>query len=256
MEQGFALIAVCIGLFLISTLYSSVGHGGASGYLALLSLTAFGQMDSAWLKQHAWVLNLAVAGLAFVHYSKNGHHVLSKSIPFLLASVPFAFIGGYLEVDGAIYDTLLSLTLIYAALRLYSGQHHTVEATFEPVRLQAYSFGAGIGFFSGIIGVGGGIFLSPILLLKKWATPKTAAATAALFIWVNSAAGLLGATASGQLNLEINILFPFLIAVGIGGFIGSRYGSRYADQKTVQNILIVVLLLASIKRIIDILFLF
>jgi hypothetical protein len=253
MEQGFALIALCIGLFFISILYSSVGHGGASGYLAVLSLTTYSQMDSAWLKQHAWVLNLAVAGIAFYHYSKSGHHVVSKSLPFIIASIPLAFIGGYLKVDGVIYDTLLSFTLLYAAIRLLINEENSVVQISEPKPIQAYSFGGGIGFLSGIIGVGGGIFLSPILLLKKWATPKSAAATAALFIWVNSAAGLLGATTSGQLVLETSTLLPFLLSVGIGGLLGSKYGSQRARPKTVQNILIAVLLIASVKRIVELL---
>jgi len=250
MDQGFALFAVCIGLFIISILYSSVGHGGASGYLALLSLTTYGEMQSAWLKQHVWVLNLVVAGLAFIHYSKAGHHSRSKTFPFLLASIPFAFIGGYLRVDGTLYDTLLSITLLYAAIRLLSANKEFDPSQItDPKKAQAYSFGAGIGLFSGIIGVGGGIFLSPILLLKRWASPKTAAATAALFIWVNSAAGLLGAAASSQLVLETSTLFPFIIAVLLGGLIGSRYGSLHAQQSTVRNLLVAVLLLASLKRI-------
>ncbi len=250
MDQGFALFIVCIGLFSISILYSSVGHGGASGYLALLSLTTYGEMQSAWLKQHVWVLNLIVAGLAFFHYSKAGHHILSKSLPFIVASVPFAFIGGFLRVDGAIYDSLLSITLLYAAIRLLNvNEDNTTKTELEPSKNQAYAFGAGIGLFSGIIGVGGGIFLSPILLLKKWATPKAAAATSALFIWVNSAAGLLGATASRQIVLEFHTLLPFIAAVLLGGLIGSRYGSLHAQQATVRNLLIAVLFLASVKRI-------
>ena len=255
MDQGFALFVICFGLFCISILYSSVGHGGASGYLAILSLTAYGGMESAWLKQHVWVLNLVVAGLAFFHYSKAGHHSSSKTIPFLLASVPFAFIGGYLRVDGTIYDTLLSITLLYAAIRLL--QVRKDDASFivqDPEKTQAYAFGGIIGLFSGIIGVGGGIFLSPLLLLKQWATPKSAAATAALFIWVNSASGLLGAATSGQLVLETQTLVPFIIAVLIGGFLGSRYGSLRAHQSTIRNILVAVLLLASTKRILELIF--
>ena len=163
------VLFLCAGIFFISILYSSVGHGGASGYLALLSLTAYGEMQSAWLKQHVWVLNLIVAGLAFFHYSKAGHHLLSKSLPFIAASIPFAFVGGFLRVDGAIYDTLLSITLLYAAVRLLTVKEHTgSDEELKPSKIQAYAFGAGIGFFSGIIGVGGGIFLSPLLLLKKF----------------------------------------------------------------------------------------
>ena len=195
-------------------------------------------------------LNLIVAGLAFFHYSKAGHHLLSKSLPFIAASIPFAFVGGFLRVDGTIYDTLLSITLLYAAVRLLTVKEHTgSDEELEPSKNQAYAFGAGIGFFSGIIGVGGGIFLSPLLLLKKWATPKSAAATAALFIWVNSAAGLLGAASSNQIVLELHTLLPFIVAVLFGGFFGSRYGSLYAKQATVRNLLVAVLLLASFKRI-------
>jgi len=249
------VLFVCAGLFLISILYSSVGHGGASGYLALLSVTTYAGMQSAWLKQHVWVLNLVVAGLAFFHYSKAGHHLLSKSLPFILASIPFAFIGGFMRVDGTVYDTLLSITLLYAAFRLLSVRDQKdITVELEPSRNQAYVFGAGIGFFSGIIGVGGGIFLSPLLLLKNWATPKTAAATSALFIWVNSASGLLGATASNQLVLELQTLLPFTTAVLFGGIIGSRYGSLYAKQITIRNLLVAVLFLASIKLIFNLIF--
>jgi len=253
MEQEVALFAICFALFLVSILYSSVGHGGASGYLAVLSLTSYGQLSSPWLKQHAWVLNLAVAGLAFYHYSKANHHIFSKTLPFIVASIPFAFLGGFLKIDGAIYDTLLSITLVYAAVRILSNTDVEFVEVTNPQRKEAYTYGAGIGFVSGIIGVGGGIFLSPILLLKRWATPKSAAATAAMFIWVNSAAGLFGAAASNQLIIEPSTLLPFLFSVLIGGLIGSRYGALYANQKTVQYLLVCVLLLASGKRIFEVL---
>ena len=99
-------------LFLIALLYSSVGHGGASGYLAVLSLTIYAEYDSGWLKQHAWALNLVVAAIAFYHYKKAGFFNLKLTLPFILGSIPFAIIGGYLRVDGVFYDTLLSITLI------------------------------------------------------------------------------------------------------------------------------------------------
>jgi uncharacterized membrane protein YfcA len=113
--------------------------------------------------------------------------------------------------------------------------------------------GGTIGFASGIIGVGGGIFLSPVLLLKKWATPKGAAATSALFIWVNSLAGLGGATLSGQLVLDIETLLPFIVSVLIGGFIGSRYGADVAPQNVIRRMLVVVLLFAAAKRVFELL---
>ena len=168
-----------------------MGHGGASGYLAVLSLTVYGEYDSGWLKQHAWCLNLVVAAIAFYHYRKAGFHIPKLTLPFIVASVPFAIIGGYMRVEGGFYDTLLSITLIWAAYRLFQTKKVTATIVIPYQIYKVLPIGGGIGLMSGFIGVGGGIFLSPILLLKGWATPKSAAATASLFIWVNSMAGLL-----------------------------------------------------------------
>ena len=241
-----------LGLFLISILYSSVGHGGASGYLAILSLSTFASMNSSWLKQHAWCLNLIVAAIAFYHYYKAGFYNKKLTIPFIVGSIPFAIIGGALKINGDLYDYLLSITLIWAAYRLY--QTKVVENNREITDLGlkiTLPIGGGVGFLSGIVGVGGGIFLSPIILLKKWADPKTVAATSALFIWVNSAAGLFGAGISNQLQIDFNILFPFIIVVLIGGIIGSKFGT-IAKQSVVRTLLILVLIIAAGKRIIEI----
>ena len=244
----WVLVAVCLALMVVAVLYSSVGHGGASGYLAVLSLTTYGAMESAWLKQHAWCLNLIVAAIAFYHFHRAGHHVPKLTVPFIVASIPMAMVGGYLAVDGAIYDLLLSICLLAAAWRLFTTSVSDVVVDSEPSWGMAAPVGGTIGFASGIIGVGGGIFLSPVLLLKKWATPKGAAATSALFIWVNSLAGLGGATLSGQLTLEWGVLFPFVAAVLVGGFIGSRYGAEVAPQQMVRKLLVMVLIVAATKR--------
>ncbi len=242
--------SICLGLFFISVLYSSVGHGGASGYLAILSLSVYGNMESSWLKQYAWCLNLVVAAIAFYHYYRGGYYDKKLTLPFIIGSIPFAILGGFLRIDGVIYDSLLSITLIWAAYKLYQIRIDLeVENSIPDLKI-SISSGAGIGFFSGIIGVGGGIFLSPIILLKKWANPKTVAATSALFIWVNSMAGLFGASISGQLNLEIKILFPFVISVLIGGFLGSKFGSR-SNESFVKLMLIFVLIIAALKRVLE-----
>jgi len=237
-------------LFLIALLYSSVGHGGASGYLAILSLTIYAEYDSGWLKQHAWALNLVVAAIAFYHYRKAGFFNLELTLPFIFASIPFAIIGGYLKVDGAFYDTILSITLVWAAYKLFQIKENNSDVKINnPSMYYSLPIGGSIGLMSGVIGVGGGIFLSPILLLKKWADPKTAAATAALFIWVNSMAGLLGAGVSGQLVIDLKILLPFVMAVLLGGYLGAKYGSENAHQSLIRKILIFVLIIASMKRI-------
>ena len=244
----WVLVAICLALMTVAALYSSVGHGGASGYLAVLSLTTYGSMESAWLKQHAWCLNLVVAAIALYHFHRAGHHVPKLTVPFIVASIPMAMVGGYLAVDGAVYDLLLSICLLAAAWRLFTTNVSDVEVNSEPSWGIAAPVGGTIGFASGIIGVGGGVFLSPVLLLKKWAAPKGAAATSALFIWVNSLAGLGGATLSGQLTLEWGVLFPFVAAVLVGGFIGSRYGAEVAPQQMVRKLLVMVLIVAATKR--------
>ena len=247
---GTEEVLIALALLVVAAMYSSVGHGGASGYLAVLSLTSFATMEEVWLKQHAWSLNLIVAAIAFYHYQRSGHHIPRITTVFVLASIPMAFAGGYFLIEGAIYDVLLSITLIWASVRLFRADSNFDEESVENLPLsQAIPAGAGIGLLSGIIGVGGGIFLSPLLLLKRWATPKTAAATAALFIWLNSAAALTGSYLSGEWLVETYTLAPFGSAVLIGGFVGSRLGADLIPQRAVRIVLVVVLILAAARRI-------
>ena len=250
----FEFVFLLFGLFFIAVLYSSVGHGGASGYLAVLSLTSYGMLESDWLKQHAWVLNVFVAGLAFFYYQKAGFHNLKTTLPFILASVPMAFIGGYISLDDFYYDILLSLVLLWAAWKLMDKNQYKSIKEGDLNFKKALPWGGGIGFFSGMIGVGGGIFLSPILLLKGWATPKTAAATSALFIWVNSLSGLIGSTFAGNLDIDLEIIPYFIGSVLLGGLIGSYYGSKIANEYSVKKILVVVLIIAGLKRMIELIF--
>ena len=250
----FEFVFLLFGLFFIAVLYSSVGHGGASGYLAVLSLTSYGMLESDWLKQHAWVLNVFVAGLAFVYYQKAGFHNIKTTLPFILASIPMAFIGGYISLDDFYYDILLSLVLLWAAWKLMDKNQYKSIKEGDLNFKKALPWGGGIGFFSGMIGVGGGIFLSPILLLKGWATPKTAAATSALFIWVNSLSGLMGSTFAGNLDIDLEIIPYFIGSVLLGGLMGSYYGSKIANEHSVKKILVVVLIIAGLKRMIELIF--
>jgi len=255
MEGVFAEFALLLALSIIAAMYASVGHGGASGYLAVLSLTAYAANDPVWLKQHAWSLNLLVASTAFYSYRKSGFFDIKLALPFILSSIPASFIGGYLQVDNTVYDVLLSLTLVFAAWKLYSSKKtHTKSETHKiPPLTIAMGVGFVIGFFSGIIGVGGGIFLSPIILLFGWSDAKTTAGIAAVFIWVNSFSGLVGSTISGQLVLDVSTLIPFSVAVLIGGYIGSRFGSEKLSQNSIRNMLVAVMLIAAIRQILDLL---
>ena len=248
------LILILVGLSIIACLYSSVGHGGASGYLAVLSLTSYGIGGASWLKQHVWFLNLVVAALAFYHYYRAGYYSKKLSYPFIIGSIPFAFIGGYLIIDSRLYDSLLSLVLIFAAYKLLkiSESEEVVELNPPEMRV-ALPIGGGIGLISGVVGVGGGIFLSPLILLKKWGSPKTVAATSALFIWLNSLAGIVGHGISGQLDLDIEVLGLFAFSVLIGGFLGSKYGASIAKQNHIRRLLVLVLVIAAMKRVIEIL---
>ena len=245
------LVLVLLALFAVAALYSSVGLGGASGYLAVLSMTTFAASESIWLKQYAWSLNLIVAGIAFWHYHRSGHHVRELSVPFISASVPMAALGGFMLVEGAVYDTLLTLALIVAAWRLVSGDAGVSEAV-RPSATKAAWVGGGIGLASGVIGLGGGIFLLPALMLGRWATAKEAAATTSLFVWLNSIAGLAGAGVAGRVDLDIGLLVPFASVVLVGGFLGSRYGSQVSSQSGIRGLLVVVLMLAAFKRALEI----
>ena len=253
MEAILGELILLIALSLIAAMYASVGHGGASGYLAVLSLTVYASNDPAWLKQHAWSLNLLVAGMAFFAYKKEGFFDSKLVIPFIVASIPAALIGGYLRVNDDIYDTLLSITLVFAAWKLYTVKSGESEELFSsPPKVHiALIVGAAIGLLSGMIGVGGGIFLSPLILLFGWGDPKTTAGVAALFIWVNSASGLIGSSISGQLVIDFGILAPFAIAVLIGGYLGSRFGSEKFSQITVRMTLVSVMLIAAIRQILE-----
>ena len=253
MEAILGELILLIALSLIAAMYASVGHGGASGYLAVLSLTVYASNDPAWLKQHAWSLNLLVAGMAFFAYKKEGFFDSKLAIPFIVASIPAALIGGYLRVNDDIYDTLLSITLVFAAWKLYtakSGESEELFSNSPPVHV-ALVVGAAIGLLSGMIGVGGGIFLSPLILLFGWGDPKTTAGVSALFIWVNSAAGLIGSSIPGQNVIEFDVLIPFAIAVLIGGFFGSKFGSEKFSQNAVRNTLVSVMLIAAVRQILE-----
>ena len=231
-------------IFLVALAYASVGHGGASGYLAVLALFGFSPSSMA---PSALALNLLVSATAFWAYSRAGYFVPRLFWPFAAASVPMAFLGGLLEIPVRIYSWLLAAALLFAAVRItLEGLRSAEETLVRPPRLGiALPVGAGIGFLSGVVGVGGGIFLSPILLLMRWADAKRTSAASAAFIWVNSAAGLYGHIT--RKGLDAAELWPMVLAAFLGGIIGAQIGARRLSSAALRFALAGVLIVAAFK---------
>lgn len=202
------------------------------------------------MKPTALVLNFLVAVIVSLKFYRNGYFSWPVFWPFALSSIPFAFLGGSISLSGSAYEWIVSLALWGAACRLLKTSSGPVERD-EVKNVQpwpALGIGAAIGLFSGLIGIGGGIFLSPLLLFLGWAEARQAAGVSAAFILVNSAAGLLGYFSSAAV---LHPAIPFwMIAAGIGGWIGAEYGSRRLDSATLSRVLAVVLILAGLKMVV------
>ncbi len=227
---------------IISFFYASVGHGGASGYLALMALFS---ITPELMKPTALLLNLFVAAIAFYYYYKEGYFNKKLFFYFAMASIPMSFLGGFIEVDATIYKKILAVLLIFAVLRMLNifGKEKT---KIKDIKLwQGLLVGGIIGFFSGLIGIGGGIILSPVILLLHWGKMKEAAAVSALFIWVNSASGLIGQLSSG-IHLSIQSFGLVAIAL-VGGFFGAYFGSKKINNHSLRYVLAFVLVIASVK---------
>jgi uncharacterized protein len=235
------LLASCI--FISAVLYSSVGHGGASGYLAAMAL--FG-IAPAVMKPTALVLNIIVAAIASIKFYRAGCFDRDLFLQFALGSIPCAFIGGSIAIPTQIYKPIVGIVLLYAAARLgfIKASSQAQQPRSIPIWL-AIGLGMAIGLLSGLTGVGGGIFLSPLLLLMRWATMKQAAGVSAAFILVNSIAGLLGYLT--QFPTLPSSLWLWSIVVAAGGWVGAEYGSKRIGSQRLQRLLAVVLAIAGVK---------
>lgn len=234
-------------IFVVAALYSSIGHGGASGYLAVM---AFFQLAPAEMKTTALILNILVAGIASIEYYRAGHFSFKLTWPFIVASIPAAFLGGMLHISNKVYGILLGIALVVAALRLAMAAlpRQTPDDQRDVPLPMALPTGAGVGLLSGLVGIGGGIFLSPIIILMKWADTKRTSATAAVFIVVNSLAGLSGHLASGKDMVGVAAL-PLLATALFGGMIGAHWGANRFSSIALRRILAVVLITASVKML-------
>ncbi len=197
------------------------------------------------MKPAGLVLNILVAGIATVRFYRAGCFSWAVFLPITLASIPFSFIGGALLLPGSIYKPIAGMILLFAAYRLFQQK----EKTEKPIKVMPLSLavisGVGIGFLSGLIGVGGGIFLSPLLVFMSWADTRKTSGISAAFILINSISGLLGHLSSVKL-LPSFILY-FAIAAILGGLIGSKIGIQKANNVTVRRMLAVVLVIAGVK---------
>lgn len=233
-----------IALPLTAFLYASVGHGGASGYLALMALFSFAPEV---MKPTALLLNLFVAGISFIQFARDGYFQWKLFLVFAVVSVPFSYLGGMIQLEPYWYKLTLGILLLFAIARMI-GLMGTMVQELSPINIPLGGLiGGVIGFFSGLIGIGGGIILSPVILLLRWGNTKQVAATSALFIWVNSAAGLLG-----QIQVGVSLASDVLFMVGLalmGGVIGAYLGSRVLNYVALKQVLAFVLVLASIKLI-------
>lgn len=237
------LLALC--LFAGAILYTSVGHAGASAYIAAMAL--FG-VPSATMRPTALVLNILVASFGTVRFTRAGLFRWRGCWPFVVGAVPFAFLGGYLQIPGHIHKTILGVLLLIAAARLLWPKPLGVLAGWkDPPIAVAIPAGAAIGLLSGLTGTGGGIFLTPLILFMAWSDTKTASGISVVFILCNSIAGLLGNYASLQsLPGELPL---YLMAVMLGALVGTQIGIHKFAKEHLLRALGVVLVIAGLKLI-------
>ncbi|MDP3352514.1 MAG: sulfite exporter TauE/SafE family protein [Flavobacteriaceae bacterium] len=220
---------VIFGFFTIALLYSSVGFGGGSSYLALLALTPLLFIE---IRSISLLCNIAVVTGGTYIFAKSGHFNWKKIVPLVTFSVPMAFIGGYLKISQSLFFILLGFSLLIASLSMFLNFKNKLDTDqyYKKNSLRDAFFGGSIGLLSGMVGIGGGIFLAPLLHLTKWDTSKKIAATASFFILVNSISGLLGQITNPEFSINYELTLVLLITVFIGGQIGSRIGAKLVSQ--------------------------
>jgi uncharacterized membrane protein YfcA len=247
------VILLSVAIFAMAILYSSVGHAGASGYIAAMALvTAMAQED---MKAVALTLNIFVATIASWRFVQAGHFDWRTFWPFAVCAVPMAFVGGLWVLPPIVFKPLIGAVLLFAAvmlaLRVFMERratHTTPREPHPPPLAASLTFGGVLGLLAGLTGTGGGIFLSPLLLLTNWASPQRTAAVSIVFVLVNSIAGLGGVVADSP---SLPSALPFyIIAALAGGLIGSGLGARKLPGNGIRLLLSVVLLIASAKMFI------
>ena len=247
MDANLVIALLSLGMLVAAFVYASVGHGGASAYLAVMALAGVAPQE---MRPTALLLNVVVSAVATFKFYRAGHFRWRLFWPFALVSIPAAYAGGAITLPGHWYKAIVGVILVYAAWQLWRSARAGEEmrdVRLPPLAL-AMVIGGGLGLLSGLTGVGGGIFLSPLLLILGWAGTKQTSAVAAPFILVNSVAGLAGAFMARSISLPAQV-WILVGAVLVGGWLGAEYGSRRFTNPLIRRMLAVVLAVAGAKMI-------
>ncbi len=232
-------------LALVAFLYSSVGHGGASGYLAVMAIVG---IAPPLMKSSALIMNLAVSLFSFYGFYRAGFFRWKLFLPFAITSIPMAYLGGTMTLSDSIYKKILAVCILISIARLlYQFKREETENREVPL-WAGLTAGGAIGLISGMIGIGGGIILSPLMLLMKWSKLKETAAVSALFIFANSLSGLYGQIMKGGFQIPENLQWAILATI-FGGLLGSYFGSQKFNLPTLRYLLALGLVIASAKLI-------
>lgn len=240
-----------IVFFAIAVLYSTAGFGGGSSYLAVLALTGLAYTE---IRATSLLCNIVVVTGGTYIFHKKGLVDWNKILPLILISMPMAFIGGWLRINEFAFFVMLGLSLLVAAgfimisKKSIEVNHNTVSKTSLKRNLV---FGSSIGLLSGIVGIGGGIFLAPLLHITNWDTAKKIAATASVFILLNSISGLIGQYLNPKFSIDYTLTFALLITVFIGGQLGSRLSANMLSQVWIKRITATLIAIVGVRILLD-----
>jgi uncharacterized membrane protein YfcA len=235
-----------VAFFLVALAYSAAGFGGGSAYLAVLAVSGIPYQT---MPQTALACNVVVTLGGVWHFHRGGHLALKLVLPFFLLSIPMAYVGGKLPVDRHVFTLLLGLSLLAAGIHMVLPRRPGAAQALSVTKrwLIALPVGAALGLLSGLVGIGGGVFLAPVLLISGWTTPKQTAAAASLFILLNSGAGLAGQLAKGpQLSWMTAVL---ALAALVGGQLGSRAGSYVMSSGNVRRLLAAIIIVVGVRML-------
>ncbi|MEO9572040.1 MAG: sulfite exporter TauE/SafE family protein [Polaribacter sp.] len=246
LETFFQFWHIILLFFIVAVLYSSVGFGGGSSYIAILALTS---VVFTQIRATALLCNIVVVSGNVLLFNRQKVFNWKKTTPLIMFSVPFAYLGGYLKISQQFFFILLGLTLLIAAITMWISKHFVAskEKNTHSNFTKNASYGGIIGFISGMVGIGGGIFLAPLLHLTNWDTPKKIAATASIFIFVNSIAGLLGQYSNPNFRIDWYLTSVLLITVFIGGQIGSRMSTNYFTPIQLKKATAILIAFVSLR---------